>query len=244
MRIPRVYLPTACVVGETVVLDKEASHYLRTVLRVSAGQAIQCFDGSGYVYALRVDTVEAKKLSLSCLSRFQQQNESPLKLTLAQAISRGEKMDYTIQKAVELGVNTIVPVVSERVGVSLDKERAKSRLAHWRKVIVSACEQSGRSYLPELKPIISLEAYLQTLNVQESRLKLILNPHDEAQIKAFPSVSELELLVGPEGGFTETECALAVKQGFQSWQLGPRILRTETAALAAISILQFKLGDF
>jgi 16S rRNA (uracil1498-N3)-methyltransferase len=166
--------------------------------------------------------------------------ESPLSLTLIQGISRGDRMDYTLQKAVELGVNKIVPVTTERCNVQLSGQRAQKKVDHWQGVIISASEQSGRCRLPTLASVISFDEMLVKFN---SGSRLILEPTAVLGFKSLPVQMETSMLIGPEGGFSDEEVDTAVKQGFQAIKFGPRILRTETAAVSALAVLQAMWGD-
>ncbi len=239
MRIPRIFQEQILSENQVLSLDQAASHYLRQVLRVEGGQVVDVFNHQGEEYR-GVVAIQGKQVNVCLETRLLRSVESPCRITLAQAISRGEKMDFTLQKAVELGVHAIVPLMTARVGVKLEVERAQRRLAHWHKVIVSACEQSGRTHIPVVSPIQLFAAWLP---VVKSEAKIILDPH--VQAKPLPQTPPKEgvLLVGPEGGFSEEERELAYRAGFVGWRLGPRILRTETAGLSAMSVLQFLWGD-
>jgi 16S rRNA (uracil1498-N3)-methyltransferase len=168
-------------------------------------------------------------------------NESPLNLHLGQVISRGEKMEFTIQKSIELGVNTITPLFSERCGVKLDGERLEKKLQQWQKIAIAACEQCGRNRIPEIRPAMQLEAWC---NEQDDSLKLNLHPRASHSINTLPlPVSHVRLLIGPEGGLSAEEIAMTSGYGFTDILLGPRVLRTETTALTAITALQVRFGD-
>jgi 16S rRNA (uracil1498-N3)-methyltransferase len=172
------------------------------------------------------------------------ERESPLPLTLAQAIARGERMDWVLQKATELGVARIVPIVTERTEVKLDAERAERRMAHWRGVIASACEQCGRNHLPALEAPQDMDRWLASLG-DAPALRLALLPEGDASLRQFPQLDNGAILaVGPEGGFTANDVALLTQAGFHGLRLGPRILRTETAGVAALAALQAMFGDF
>lgn len=240
MRVHRIYYPHEIIQGRPMLLDREVSHYLKTVLRVSLGQMISLFDGQGRECSATVTQFQGKNVLVEAGSWVLRSVESPLQITLAQGISRGEKMDFTLQKAVELGVTHIVPLITERVGVKFDEARAEHRLLHWQKVIISACEQSGRTCVPILSPIRKFEQWIPESG---QALKLILDPHLAKKMNLSQGFSACTLLVGPEGGFSSKEVEQAIQAGFQAWQLGPRILRTETAAMVALSILQYSAGD-
>jgi 16S rRNA (uracil1498-N3)-methyltransferase len=241
MRISRIYHPGIIHIAEEVILSKNASNHLLRVLRTKPNAAVCLFDGKGNEYAgalmpsrdaLAVVKVEAKVENAS---------ESPLQLHLGQGISRGEKMDFVIQKAVELGVTKITPLFTHYCEVKLSEERSTKRLQHWQSVAIHACEQSGRNYLPSIEPPQTLLAWLQQRN---ESLRLAFHPQATVRLAELPGhVKDVAILIGPEGGLSAAEIQLATAHQFQILSLGPRILRTETAALAAIALLQCKWGD-
>lgn len=204
------------------------------------GGVIRLFDGAGREFEASLTEVEKRRSRVSLGEACHQISESPLQITLLQGISRGERMDFAIQKAVELGVRTIVPVITERCNVQLSRERAQKRIAHWQGVLVSACEQSGRSYLPELSEVTSLEQAMSSVN---DELRLVLDPEATTGFHDLIKPSALTLLIGPEGGLSDTEIQQAQTYGFTALQFGPRILRTETAATAALAVVQTLWGD-
>jgi 16S rRNA (uracil1498-N3)-methyltransferase len=211
------------------------------VLRLSVGEELLLFDGTGGEYPARIVEQDKQGLWVICGERREKSCESPLQLTLAQGVSKGERMDYTIQKAVELGISRIVPVNTERSVVNLKGERLQKRMEHWRGVIISACEQCGRNTLPELLPLSSLDNWLQ----QPFEGRGLLLDH-----RATTGISALDLqgnactlLIGPEGGLSEREQRAAVAAGYLGLRLGPRVLRTETAALTALAAIQSRWGD-
>ena len=166
----------------------------------------------------------------------------PVEIYLAQGIARGEKMDFVIQKAVEMGVTQIYPVITERCNVRLDSEREQKRLQHWQAVVVSACEQSGRNYVPIVHAPMKLNLWLDSVNADK---KFVLSPHVENKLQEkMAQPASIAILIGPEGGLSDQEVSAASQHGFTALQLGPRVLRTETAALAALAVLQFQFGDF
>lgn len=237
----RIYQPGPIKLATLMSLDEKASHHLATVLRAKVGEPVTLFNGEGGEYAAVIRQIAKKSISLEVLAFQAREAESPLQLQLAQGVARGEKMDFIVQKAVELGVSCIVPLLTERSNVRLDAERAEKKRQHWQAVVVSACEQSGRNRIPIVQPIISLIDWLP--QVQAAR-RLILSPQGEAALEPLSIDASAVLLVGPEGGLSQKEESLARQQGFASLQLGPRILRTETAALAALAVLQARFGDF
>ncbi|AFJ03396.1 Ribosomal RNA small subunit methyltransferase E [Methylophaga frappieri] len=210
------------------------------VLRLKAGSEIHLFDGVGNEYLAVLTSVD-KRSSWARLERqLAVQNESPLAVTLLQGISRGERMDYAIQKAVELGVSDIVPVVTERCNVSLSAERAEKRHLHWQGVMVAACEQSGRAVLPVLQSVQPLE---EAIHTTKGTCRLVLDPQSGQSMQALAKPEAVTLLIGPEGGLSDREVAQAVEAGFTPIQFGPRVLRTETASAAALAVVQALWGD-
>lgn len=242
MPISRIYQSTPLQPNSTIQLDTAATHHVARVLRANVGDKLIIFNGEGGEYEGSITHVDKKSVSISINKFIERNPESPLELYLAQGISRGEKMDYTIQKAVELGVKKIFPILTERCNVKLDEERREKRLQHWRSIVIGACEQSGRTSIPELLPPQSLKSFIE--NVQAD-WKFILAPEAPKTLKEFFLEKNLRvvLLIGPEGGLSNREIDLAMKKEFISLCLGSRVLRTETAAVTALSILQFYAGD-
>lgn len=241
MRLTRIYSPEIPPIGREFFLDARASHHLLRVLRLKVGDAVIVFDGMGNEFLAEILAATKQQVQISTLKSRPFLPESPLHIHLGQAISRGEKMDYTIQKAVELGVSTITPLFTERSGVKLAAERVDTKLAHWQQIVISACEQSGRSYLPAITPPQQISTWLAQ---RQEKCKLMLHPYAEKHLKNIaPPDREICLLMGPEGGFSDEEVNLAERAGFEAINLGPRILRTETAAPAVISIVQGLWGD-
>ncbi|WP_428774092.1 16S rRNA (uracil(1498)-N(3))-methyltransferase [Vibrio sp.] len=241
MRIPRIYHPTPIEqLGEMALSDEAAGHVGR-VLRMHAGQALILFDGSGAEFSATISQVSKKHVEVELTERHQRSCESPLDLHLGQVISRGDKMEFTIQKSVELGVNTITPLISERCGVKLDQKRFEKKLHQWQQIAISACEQCGRNIVPQIRPIMSLEQWCQE---PYQGLKLNLHPRAQYSINTLPTpVDQVRLLIGPEGGLSDQEIAMTRQYQFEETLLGPRVLRTETAALTAITALQVRFGD-
>lgn len=240
MRIPRIFHSVPLQPHTTVALDESAARHVAKVLRLGAGAELVLFDGSGVEYRAVISAIDKRHVEAKLGNTYRVDNESPLQVTLAQGVSRGDRMDFTIQKAVELGVNRIVPLNTENSVVSLKGERLEKKLAHWRGVIISACEQCGRNTLPELLPLYSLHDWLQQPNTS---IRLLLDHRAEAGISALQTARDVTLLAGPEGGISERERELAYEAGYQGIRLGPRVLRTETAALTALAALQSRLGD-
>lgn len=239
--MPRFWVPGPLSPHDTVVLDPEQAHRLREVLRLRVGDAVILFDGRGGEYPAVLRTLSRDRVSLETAARCEVMRESPLEITLAQGISRGDRMDYTLQKAVELGVSRIVPLASARSQVRLDAARAARRLQHWRGVVTHACEQSGRDRLPVVAEVTSLQEFMAE---DRAALKLTLAPTAaESLVSLAPGATTLSLVIGPEGGLAPEEIALLSGAGYRAVRLGPRILRTETAALVAIASLQVVAGD-
>lgn len=237
---PRLYSATPLASGADIVLDAVAARHLREALRVAAGDTVVLFDGHGDEYAAELLEVSRQRVVARIGERRTVTRESPLALTLAQGISRGERMDYTLQKAVELGVRHVVPLATERSTVKLDDERAAKRLEHWAGIMRHACEQSGRTQLPTLAGLTKVEAYAPT---ETAPLKLLLDPQADLPLAALEPADSIALAIGPEGGFSANERIVLANAGFRAVRLGPRILRTETAALVALSIVQARFGD-
>lgn len=243
MRTTRVFHNSPLKGKDRVELDAAAAKHLLTVLRLTVGAEVMLFDGSGFEFTGKLDQTDKKQAWVRISQMHGPVVESPLHVTLAQGVSRGERMDYTVQKAVELGVAAIVPVLTERSVVKLDKDGGEKKRSHWQAVAISACEQSGRVKVPQVHAPLSLPQFLASK--LQADLKLLLDPEGgvTAGVLPRPADGKAMLLVGPEGGLSVTEIALASRVGFQGLKLGPRILRTETAALVALSLLQANWGD-
>lgn len=242
MRIPRVFVEIPLAPSAEAELPALAAHHVHTVLRLRPGAELTLFDGLGGEYPARLLSAHRKGASVQVGERQAIERESPLDITLVQAISRGERMDYTLQKAVELGVTRIAPVVAERTVVNLrGAERTERRVEHWRRIVIAACEQCGRNRLPEVAEPVDLAAWLAR---PRPICGLLLALSARNGLPALPQpVPPIVLLAGPEGGFAEHELAAARAVGYRPVSLGPRVLRTETAALAALAALQAIHGD-
>ena len=241
MRVPRIYHPEPLQAGSEVALSEDAANHVGRVLRMNAGQAVELFDGSDHTFAAEIVQADKKRVQVKITDSTPDSRESPLHLHLGQVMSRGEKMEFTIQKAVELGVNIITPLFSERCGVKLDAERLAKKIQQWQKIAISACEQCGRNTIPEVRPAMTLEAWCAE---QDEGLKLNLHPRAEHSINTLPlPVERVRLLIGPEGGLSADEIAMTAGYDFTDILLGPRVLRTETTALTAITALQVRFGD-
>jgi 16S rRNA (uracil1498-N3)-methyltransferase len=243
MRIPRIYIDQTLQAGHEVLLPEQAGEHVARVLRLERGHPLIVFNGDGREYDARLVSLAKRAVTAELTAVREVDREAPLKLTLAQGIARGEKMDWILQKATELGVARIVPLVTERTEVKLDEERAERRLAHWTQVIAGACEQSGRTRLPALEPPQRLDRWLGALG-ENAALRLALLPEGGTTLRQLPQMDNGAILaVGPEGGFSDHDVALLTLTGFHGLRLGPRILRTETAGLAALAALQTIAGD-
>ena len=241
MRVTRVHVDAALSVGATIALPEAAATHLVRVLRLQAGDACVLFNGDGNDYEARIGSVGKRSVAAGVVGAHAVDKESPLRITLVQGIARGEKMDWILQKATELGIHGIVPVSSERSEVKLDAERAGKRLAHWRSVVVAACEQSGRARVPDVAAARSLQAAL--LDLPEAP-RFLLDPEAKQSIAHTQSLAgSCVLAVGPEGGWSPRDRDALHQAGFSGLRLGPRILRTETAGIAAIAALQSRFGD-
>ncbi len=224
-----------------MALSDEAANHVGRVLRMTEGQSLQLFDGSNQVFAAEIIRVDKKNLIVRLAEGQLEDRESPLNLHLGQVISRGEKMEFTVQKSIELGVDVITPLFSERCGVKLDGERLAKKIQQWQKIAIAACEQCGRNKIPEIREAMQLADWCAE---QDDSLKLNLHPRASNSINTLPSsLSKVRLLIGPEGGLSADEIAMTSRLGFTDILLGPRVLRTETTALTAITALQVRFGD-
>lgn len=243
MRVTRCHVPVALAVGARVVLPEGAANHLTRVLRLRQGDSCILFNGDGCDYGAALVATGKRESVVEITSAAEVHNESPLHVTLVQGIARGEKMDLILQKATELGVAAFVPVMAERTEVKLDAERAAKRLAHWSSVLSSACEQSGRARLPRLAPAMPLADALSAL--ERAGLLLTLDPQGESSIGSLdaPAGGRVAIAIGPEGGWSPRDREQLRAAGLRGLRLGPRVLRTETAGLAAIAALQARFGD-
>jgi 16S rRNA (uracil1498-N3)-methyltransferase len=239
MRLSRFFIDAPLSLGQHELPEAQA-HYIGRVLRHAVGDAVQLFDGSGQEYLGELIEVGKKAVRVELREQFAGQTESSLRVHLGQGLSRGERMDWAIQKATELGASEITPIVSERCEVRLKDERADKRLAHWRQVAISACEQCGRSVLPVIHSPMLLADWLKH---SDAELKLVLHPVAEP-LTSHASPATLAFLIGPEGGLSDGEVEQAKAAGFHAARLGPRVLRTETAPVVALAVAQQLWGDF
>ena len=244
--LTRIYFPGDIPIHGACVLAADQAHHVTRVLRLGAGDSVTLFDGDGSEYAAVIARADTSGVTLNVGERKSVNRESPLRVALAQAISSGERMDYTIQKAVELGVVRIQPLATERCVVRLDSARAQKRVGHWQAVAVAACEQCGRNRVPRVAAVTTLREWLARdarPDAEDSRVVLSAGAETALHALRRPSIG-IELLAGPEGGLAPEEQNDARRAGFVPVKLGPRTLRTETAAIAAIAALQTLWGDF
>jgi 16S rRNA (uracil1498-N3)-methyltransferase len=242
MRLTRSHVDLPLAVGQTVSLPEDVANHLVRVMRLREGDGCVLFNGDGHDYSATLVESGKREARVQVVAAQPLDNESPLPITLLQGIARGEKMDLILQKATELGVQAIVPVNAERTEVKLDAARAEKRLAHWRSVVVSACGQSGRARVPSVAPPQGVQEAARAM--PGAALKLTLDPQGEHRLSTLESApGGVVIAIGPEGGWSPRDRQALAAAGFQGLQLGPRILRTETAGLAAIAALQARLGD-
>lgn len=241
MRVSRLYLPTSIQAGQDIELDDDSAHYVRNVLRLKQSAPLIVFNGEGGEWTAKIQESHRKRVAIRTERWIDRHVESPLTVHLGLGVSRSERMDWAIQKAVELGVSTIFPLLTERCVVQLKEEKRRQKHRHWQRIVQNAAEQCGRTRLPEVTDIHTLGDWLTV----PQGLKIFLDPNARATLSQLqPDAHQVALLSGPEGGFSETERQLAEAAGFIPVRLGKRILRTETAALAALSALQLLWGDF
>lgn len=241
MRTIRIYEPSAHAIGDTLMLSEANCHHLFTVLKCKSKDPLIIFDGENQEFEARIIQLDKKKISVRLETKTKVSRESPFPIHLAQAVSKGHRMEFVIQKAVELGVASIQPLLTARSVVQLDAQRQAKKLAQWQALLIQACEQCGRNQIPKLYPFFLLSSYLQEAGPP---LKWVLDPYADKTWRNYPkTLSSAALLIGPEGGFTDKEQEAIYFSGFQPLHLGPRILRTETATLTALSVLQAQWGD-
>ncbi len=240
MRIPRIYTDQPLSGRQGITLDEEQSHYLLRVLRMDAGRELILFDGRGGEYQGHILEAGKKHVSIA-LGDFRADDRcSPLALELGIGISRGERMDWVLQKATELGVSTITPLFTERTEVKLSGERLGKKLAHWQQILISACEQCQRNRLPRLQQPQPLAPWLESCQAEQ---RFVLHHRDSKGLGGHDTPASVALLIGPEGGLSAEEIASAQASAFAPLTLGPRVMRTETAPLVAISLVQYLWGD-
>ncbi len=241
MRVSRLYVAKELAVGKQIVLPDESAHYVRSVLRLKKDQDITLFNGRGGEYLCRFAEVSRKTVRINILENIERSVESVLTIILGLGVSRGDRMDWAVQKAVELGVGQITPLLTDRCVIKLKEDKKQQRLQHWRNISQHAAEQSGRTLVPK---VAKIEMLADWVTVQQG-VKVFLDPYAEQSLADLhPDCGQVTLLSGPEGGFTEQERGMAKKAGFIPVRLGQRILRTETAVLASLSAVQMLWGDF
>src|SRR3984885_8241194 len=242
MRLTRVFIETELQSGQRLTVEGSAGNHIVRVLRLRVGDTLTLFNGHGGEYGGRIEEMPRHTLQVTVIEHRNDERESPFQLTLAQGISRGERMDWVVQKATELGVTRIVPVFTERSMVKLDATQATRKVQHWRGIAIAACEQSGRNVVPEIADPVSVYERLERRS--KSELELILLPGGAARIDDLAAgAAGATVLIGPEGGLAQVEQDTALRSGFTPVRLGPRVLRTETAAVCALTLLQQKFGD-
>jgi len=240
MRIPRVYVPLALSSGANISLPETQAHYLTRVLRMEAGRPLIIFNGQGGSFAAEIIQASKNSCVVSLGEFTAENNQSPLQCSLAIGISKGDRFDYVLQKACELGASEIYPLFTSRTEVRLDAARQNKKTEHWQQVLISSCEQNGRNLVPVLHAPLTLSECLPTVS---SDLKLVLHHRANQALNSYAIPQSVCLLIGPEGGLSEEEIHYTEQQGFNPLVLGPRILRTETAPLVALSLVQYQWGD-
>jgi 16S rRNA (uracil1498-N3)-methyltransferase len=243
MRLIRVHVEDALAAGARIALRGTAATHVRRVLRLESGDAVTLFNGDGSDYPARIGALHRNAVEVEITGRAPARAESPLAVTLVQGIARTERMDLVVQKATELGVTAIVPVATVRSVVKLDADSRARKSAHWRGIAIAACEQCGRAVVPRLREPMTLESWLAAPTAAGTRRLLLSADAEHSLIDAAKGANQVELLVGPEGGLAEDERKAAERAGYCAGRLGPRILRSETAALAALAVLQAAAGD-
>jgi 16S rRNA (uracil1498-N3)-methyltransferase len=242
MRLTRVYVGAPLVPAKRVKLEGNAASHITRVLRLRVGAALILFDGAGGEYEASIDKAHGGEVLVAVGAQLAIERESPLPLTLAQGVSRGERMDMVVQKATELGVSHLVPVLTERSVVRLSAQQSDRKVNHWRAIAIAACEQCGRNRLPSVAAPVVLRDFLK--GAAPGSTRVLLSPSGTATLKDLPRPGDgVTLLIGPEGGLSDEEEQAALAAGFTAARLGPRVLRTETAAIAAIALLQQEFGD-
>lgn len=255
MTLSRFYCPIEITTGQIIELPANVAHHAARVLRLEQGDEITLFNGNGGEFSAIIACISKSGTMVEVAEQFDIERESPLNITLVQAVCASEKMDWIMQKGVELGVSRIQPIVTNRSMVKLAGERADKRVRHWQQIVISACEQCGRNHVPQVLPLLSLPDWLDGQMIEwrnlchgaSHSLCFMLSPTAEKGLSDFPKatqVTALTLLVGPEGGFVPEEEAAALAIGFIPLRMGERILRTETAALAAVAAMQVLWGDY
>ncbi|MGH8180936.1 MAG: 16S rRNA (uracil(1498)-N(3))-methyltransferase [Steroidobacteraceae bacterium] len=242
MRLTRVHVPGPLTAGRRHTMDGDAANHIARVLRLRQGDPLTLFDGRGGEYAARVEEIRRGAVIVSVAEQSPVARESSLPITLAQGISRGERMDWVVQKATELGVTRIIPVLTERSVVKLDAKQAERKRLHWQAIAVAACEQSGRDRIPAVDAPVSMAEFPGKADSRATRV--LLSPAGSVRVADLPRPEGgIVVLIGPEGGLADVEQRAALAAGFVAVRLGPRVLRTETAAVGALTLLQHQFGD-
>ena len=241
MRNPRIYSDQPLSAGITIELTDSAANHVGKVLRMKAGEPLVLFNGKGGAFQGQISAVSKKSVEVVLETLLTANAQSPLIIELGQTLSRGERMDYAIQKATEVGVTSITPLFSERCEVKLKADRIGKRLQHWQRIAISACEQCGRNVVPVIHPPVKLEDWLAE---RKTELNFVLHHRTERKLDGDDKPQSVSLLIGPEGGLTADEITLAENKQFAPLALGPRVLRTETAPVAAIALMQYLWGDW
>jgi 16S rRNA (uracil1498-N3)-methyltransferase len=245
MRLTRIYVPDPLAAGTDVVLPAQAAEHLTRVLRLEPGAPLTLFNGAGGEYSATLGATAGKKTQVRVLEHDAVERDSPADITLVQGVARGERMDLIVQKATELGVTRIVPVLADRSVVKLDPKQRARKLEHWQAIAISACEQCGRNRVPEVREPAALGDAIAALAAGSVRWLLAADARDSlATVAADAAARPIVLLIGPEGGLADNERQFALANGFAACRLGPRVMRTETAGLAALALLQTLAGDF
>jgi len=246
MRIPRIYQATPLKTGDSITLDAQAATHVARVLRLKQHDQIIVFNGQGGEYVGVIADIDKRSVKVTLENYQQPQTESPLHISLVQGISRSERMDYTLQKSIELGVSEICPVTTQHISVHLDTVRAQKKRIHWQGVVNSACEQSGRDRVPEVHELVPLQSCVEKISAGQDQSMLVLDHRASTTLNqvSMTKNNRIIMVVGPEGGLSDEERDWLVGKGFTAVSMGPRVLRTETAALAAIAVMQSLWGDF
>jgi 16S rRNA (uracil1498-N3)-methyltransferase len=242
MRLNRIFCDGPLASGAELALPAPGAYHVARVLRMREGAPLSVFDGTGHEFRAEISRVRGDEVAVRLAEPLSGTAESPLKITLVQGVSRSERMDWTLQKATELGVAAIAPVLTARSVVRLDERQAQKKQGHWRGIVIASCEQCGRSKIPSVAAPVTLKDYFAT--AAKTGLRLVLSPSAPGSLAGLTSLpNKVELLIGPEGGLDDDELQAAQKAGFIPVRLGPRVLRTETAAVVALTVLQALWGD-
>jgi 16S rRNA (uracil1498-N3)-methyltransferase len=244
MRLTRVFVEAALEAGTRVTLEGSAAAHVTRVLRLRKGDSLTLFNGRGGEYAAVIEATRGAAVAVVVGAHDRVERESPLQVSVAQGISRGERMDLVVQKATELGVHAILPVLTERSVVRLDERQAARKVQHWRAVAIGGCEQCGRNRVPHVAPPRPLREFIRDESGPRPAARLLLSPAAPGRLDDLPrGLGAITVLIGPEGGLTDEEERAAVAAGYAAVGLGPRVLRTETAALVVLALLQRQFGD-